>query len=180
VAAGCCRYGSLVLRIALFVSVLAVLAAPVAGGTAVPPPCKGAQLAGTFDVIRGSAGAGNISYALVLKNVSKTTCSVTGLPLGHLLGVSGKPVPTRVRPAFPGALAAVLVRLAPGGRARATARFSPDVPGVGEGGGPQCEPVARWFRVSALGGGTTRVPLRPRTPVCEHGLLQFSAYSRAR
>ena len=141
--------------------------------------CAGAQLAGTFKVVPGSAGAGNIVYALTLKNVSKSTCRVTGLPAGRLLGKTGKQLPTHVVPAFKGALAAVLVTLAPGRSTRATARFSPDVPGTGEPtSGRQCEPTAYWFRVTGQGGGTTKVGLRPATPVCEHGQLQFSAYGR--
>lgn len=141
--------------------------------------CTGAQLAGSFTVIRGSAGAGNISYALVLRNRSQTMCTLTGLPSVRLLGASGRPLPTHVRAAFPGALTAILVRLAPGGRTRATARFSPDVPGVGEPTqGLRCEPIAYRLRVNAPGGGTATVAITPPTPVCEHGQLQFSAYGR--
>jgi uncharacterized protein DUF4232 len=141
--------------------------------------CSGSQLAGTFKVVPGSAGAGNIVYALVLKNVSKSTCRVSGLPHGRLLGKTGKPLPTHVVPAFKGALTAVLVTLAPGRATRATARFSPDVPGPGESTtGRQCEPTSYWFRVAGQGGGTTKVRLQPATPVCEHGQLQLSAYGK--
>jgi hypothetical protein len=141
--------------------------------------CKGRQLAGTFKVVPGSAGAGNIVYALLLKNVSSSTCRVNGLPHGTLLGKSGKALPTHVIPAFKGALTAVLVTLAPGQKTRATARFSPDVPGPGEPvTAKQCEATSYWFRVAAQGGGTTKVKLSPATPVCEHGQLQFSAYGR--
>jgi hypothetical protein len=45
------------------------------------------------------------------------------------------------------------------------------------GPGP-CEPKAYWFRVTAPGGGTTTVKVLPPTPVCEHGTLSFSAYSK--
>ncbi len=139
--------------------------------------CRGSQLHGSFSALRGSAGAGNISYRLVLTNVSQMQCSVTGLPQGRLLGKGGKPLPTHVRAAFPGALSAVLVRLAPGHKAYATARFSPDVPGAGEPvAGRNCEPTSWFFRVAARGGGTTKVKVAPPTPVCEHGQLQFSAY----
>ncbi len=141
-----------------------------------PAMCKGSQLAGGFSVIRGSAGAGSISYALRLKNTSTSSCSVTGLPQGQLLGLHGGKLPTHVRAAFPGALAAVLVTLRPGQTARATARFSPDVPGTGEQTTGRCEPTAHRFRVVAPGGGRTTVELSPPTPVCEHGRLFFSAY----
>jgi Domain of unknown function (DUF4232) len=140
--------------------------------------CRGGQLSGSFAVVRGSAGAGNVSYALVLRNRSRATCSLSGLPSGRLLGKAGGPLPTRIRAAFPGAQTAILVRLVPRGRAHATARFSPDVPGVGEPTqGTRCERTAYRLRVNAPGGGTTTVPIVPPTPVCEHGQLQFSTYA---
>ena len=75
------------------------------------------------------------------------------------------------------ALAAVLVILDPGQWTRATARFSPDVPGTGDSQQPgPCEPTAYSLRVNARGGGTTTAKLLPPTPVCERGRLQFSAY----
>ena len=138
---------------------------------AIAPACKGGQLSGRFAVVPGSAGAGNIVYKLTLTNRSNRTCTLTGLPQVTLLSKAERALPTRVRPANPGALAAVLVTLKHGQRTFATARFSPDVPGPGETG-RQCEPKAWWLRV--LGG---IVPIVPPTPVCEHGQLQFTAYS---
>ncbi|HZP73208.1 MAG TPA: DUF4232 domain-containing protein [Gaiellaceae bacterium] len=163
-----------------FILVIATAAAIAASadGSRTLAPCTGAQLAGTFKVVPGSAGAGNISYNLRLKNVSHATCTVTGLPQGRLLGKTGKMLPTHVRAALPGALTAVLVRLAPGRSTHATARFTPDVPGPGEPtSGTRCEPVAYWFRVTAPGDGTARAKISPPTPVCVHGRLLFSAYS---
>jgi hypothetical protein len=141
--------------------------------------CRGAQFAGSFTAIRGSAGAGNITYALKLKNTSARPCTLTGLPQGVLLGSTRNALPTHVRAAFPGALSAVLVTLGPGRSARAAARFSPDVPGPGEQSRGRCEPVAWWFRVAGQGGGSAVVQVSPRTPVCEHGRLLFSAYGFA-
>jgi len=158
------------------VLVTLVAAVASAGARTASPLCKGSQLAGSFAAIPGSAGAGNISYRLVLRNRSFAQCDLTGLPSARLLGATGKSLPTNVRPAFPGALAAVLVRLAPGGKTKATARFSPDVPGVGETTVGRCEPVAHWLRVNAQGGGTVKVKITPPTSVCEHGRLLFSAY----
>jgi Domain of unknown function (DUF4232) len=137
--------------------------------------CTGSQLAGRFAVVPGSAGAGNITYALRLKNTSRTSCSVTGLPQGQLLGRYGGKLPTQIRAAFPGALAAILVTLQPGRWTRATARFSPDVPGTGDHTPGRCEPTAYGFRVAAQGRATT-VRVLPPTPVCERGRLFFSAY----
>jgi hypothetical protein len=161
---------------------LVVLAGAVAVSAApartIAARCAGKQLAGSFAVASGSAGAGTIVYKLILKNVSALPCTVTGLPLGRLLGRKHNPLPTHVRAANPGALTAVLVTLLPGQVTFATARFSPDVPGPGEGTTGRCEPVSYWFRVRAQRGGITIVPVRPPTPVCEHGTLSFSAYGR--
>lgn len=144
------------------------------------PMCKGSQLSATFKVIPGSAGAGNIVYRLRVTNHGSSMCAVTGLPQVQLYTKAGQKNPTRVRAAFSGALTAVLVRIAPGGSAKANARFSPDVPGPGEGSpGKPCEPVSYWLKVEANGSWSARTRVRPATPVCEHGQLQFAAYSPA-
>ena len=150
----------------ILIGVSAVLAGTASGHGAGTVLCKGSQLAGTFAGVPGSAGAGNITYALRLKNTSKTSCSVTGL------------LATHIRAAFPGGLTAILVTLRPGQAARATARFSPDIPGTGEQIVGPCEPTAYRLRITARGGGTTTVNVLPPTAVCEHGRLQFSAYGR--
>jgi Domain of unknown function (DUF4232) len=160
---------------------IAALAFATGGPAATVAPCRGAQLSGTFKVIPGSAGAGNIVYTLRLKNHSTATCFVSGLPKMQLLGRYGRALPTHVVPAFRGALTAVRVVLAPGKSAKATARFSPDVPGVGEPTttGP-CEKTSYKVRVTPPpGGGTLIAPVLPPTPVCEHGGMQVSALSHA-
>jgi Protein of unknown function (DUF4232) len=159
-------------------AVCAAAAASAAPAQSVASRCAGAQLRGTFTVVRGSAGAGNIVYRLTLINKSGSACTVTGLPEGTLLGRRHNPLPTHVTAAHPGMLTAVLVTLAPGKATTARARFSPDVPGKGEPvAGRQCEPTSYWLRVRGQGGGVTVVPVKPATPVCEHGALQFDAYS---
>ena len=152
---------------------LAAVAAPPAGSQP-SPPCMGAELSGTFRVVPGSAGAGNIVYALRVTNVSKADCFVTGIPQLTLLNRTGKLLPTHIRPAQPGALTAVRVDLAPGRTAKATARFSPDVPGVGEGQTGPCEPTAYKLRVGPSAGGTLLAPVQPPTPVCEHGTMTLT------
>jgi hypothetical protein len=163
-------------RLAALAFVLVAATAAAAGAARTEALCRGSQLEGAFAVVPGSAGAGNISYRLVLRDSSTVPCRLSGLPSARLLGKTGKPLPTTVRAAFPGALTAVLVRLAPGQKAKATARFSPDVPGVGETTAGRCEPLAYRLRVNAQGGGTTTVRITPPTSVCEHGRLNFSAY----
>ena len=154
---------------------LAALAATAAADGRGVVFCTGSQLAGSFAAVPGSAGAGNITYALRLRNTSQTTCSVTGLPQGQLLGRRGGKLPTHIRAAFPGALAAILVTLQPGQSTRATARFSPDVPGTGDHTPGPCEPTAYSLRIVAQGAATT-VRVRPPTAVCERGRMFFSAY----
>jgi hypothetical protein len=167
----------LVALAALLAGLAASAAAVGAGAAGVPPACQGKALSGTFNVIPNSQGAGNIIYTLRLKNTSHAMCFVTGLPRVQLLGKGGKALPTNVRARFPGALTAILVRLAPGKATSATARFSPDVPGVGEGHPGACEPTAYSLRVTPNGGGSVVVAIGNPTPVCEHGTLSFSAYS---
>jgi hypothetical protein len=170
------------MRLALAsVAVLAALAASaVPAARAIDARCAGDQLRGTFAVIPGSAGAGNIVYKLVLRNVSSVPCTLTGLPQGQLLGRKHNPLPTHVRPASQGALAAVVVTLLPGESTFATARFSPDVNGTGDSMTRRCQPVSYWFRVRGQGGGITIVPVKPPTSVCERGTLSFSAYGTKR
>lgn len=152
--------------------------------TATPPPaaaaaCTGDDLAGSFDVVPGSAGAGQISYALTLTNTSGSACYVSGLPALRLLDAQGAALPTSVSAARPGEGTAAKIVLQRGGSARAEARFSPDVPGEGETAPGQCEPTAHTVRVTAPGGGTLDVAVKPPTPVCEHGALRMSLYSAA-
>jgi hypothetical protein len=167
----------------LLIAALTGLAAVAASGAGASrddlTPCKGADLTGSFGVSPGSAGAGNIVYVLRLRNASHAMCFVTGIPGVQLLGKQGKALPTHASPVFPGALAAVIVRLAPGKSASATARFSPDVPGVGEQHPGPCEAKAYRLRVSPNGGGTLIVPISPPTPVCERGGMKFKALSAA-
>jgi Protein of unknown function (DUF4232) len=166
------------MRAAVLAIVAAAALACAAGGhSAGVVSCKGAQLASKFSYVPGSAGAGNVVYKLTVTNRSSQLCAVTGLPAVKLLGRTGNPLPTHVKAVFRPGLTAVLVRLAPGGSAKATARFSPDVPGPGEPvSGTRCEPVSYWVRITAPGGGVTKASIKPATPVCEHGTLQMTVY----
>lgn len=158
------------------------LSVSAAGASTGVSACRGADLSGTFKVVPGSAGAGNILYTLRLRNHSTHSCFVSGLPGLRLFDRFGHALPTHVVAAHPGALTAVRVVLAPGAYASATARFSPDVPGTGEpAAGRQCEPTAYRARVTPPpGGGTLIAHIRPPTPVCEHGRLVFSVLTAGR
>ena len=155
-------------------ALVAALASPAA-----VQPCRASQLGASFTVIPGSPGAGNISYLLRLRNRSSKTCFVSGLTQLRLLSKTGRPLPTKVVPAFRPGLTAVRVVLRPGRSAKAEARFSPDIPGPGE---PQtrgpCEPKAYRVRITPPpGGGTLVRPVTPPTPVCEHGTISLRALS---
>ena len=81
---------------ALCVAVFALAAGACASGaTKLAASCTGNQLTGTFKVVRGSAGAGNIVYRLRVKNMTAAICGVTGLPRLTLLDSAGKKLPTK-------------------------------------------------------------------------------------
>jgi hypothetical protein len=167
------------LKLATAVTALLAITASASGATHASAPCTGSTLSGTFKVIPGSPGAGNIVYRLKVKDVGTAPCFVTGVPGVTLLDATGHKLPTKATfVGRPGMLTAVMVPLSPGsGPATLTARFSPDVPGPGEPvTGKQCEPTAYKLRLSPSGGGSVVVPISPPTPVCEHGGLQLTNF----
>jgi hypothetical protein len=158
----------------------AIVVGPADGRT--PTGCRAAHLDARMSVLRGSGAAGQITYVLALRNRSTSRCTISGLPGLRLLDRRGRALPTHERPASPGAGTAVLVTLAPGRRAYASARFSPDVPGPGEGATHRCEPVAHAVRVTlpSPARGTLTGPVSPPTSVCSHGALGVGLLSPAR
>jgi hypothetical protein len=140
--------------------------------------CTGDAMSGSFAVIPGSPGAGQISYRLRVKNDSPVACFVTGLPIVQLLNQAGKDLPTNPQPAQPGQATAARIMLQPGASAVADARFSPDVPGGSEQTDGPCEPKAYTLRAS-FAGAPLDVPISPPTPVCERGTLSFSLFTAA-
>jgi hypothetical protein len=141
--------------------------------------CTPAQLRAKMVVIRGSAGAGNIEYRVLLRNASTATCTVSGHVGLRLRGAQGQKLPTHVTAVPPGSLG-VLVTLAPGRSAAATVRFSPDVPGPGETAIGPCEKTAHSVRVTLAspGSGSLIGPISPPTAVCEHGSMSETNLSR--
>jgi hypothetical protein len=140
--------------------------------------CPAGALSATFKAIPNSQGAGNIVYRLRVTNHSARSCTLTGIPPLTLLGAQGKPLPTHIAAGRPGALNAVRITLPPHTSISATARFSPDVPGVGEQEQGPCEPTSAKLRIAAPGGGKLVAAVVPATPVCEHGTLSFTAFAR--
>jgi hypothetical protein len=138
--------------------------------------CTGDQLSGTFKESPGGGGAGQIEYILTLNNTSQTSCTLSGRPVAVLLDENGSVLPTHVT----GNIAPViLVNLVPGGSAKATARFSPDVPGTGDSQSGACQPKAHTLRVTPNGGGSVNAPIKPPTSVCERGTLDFTVFVAA-
>jgi Protein of unknown function (DUF4232) len=164
----------LTLTLVLGAAVLVAAASGQARSSMDAPACAAKNLSGKFLLVPNSQGAGNVLYTVQLRNRSSSACFVTGIPGLRLVGKYGKLLPTHVVPIHPGALTAIKVTLKPGGYAAATARFSPDVPGPGEGHPGNCEAVAYKLRISPTGGGSLLGPVSPPTPVCEHGSLFLS------
>jgi hypothetical protein len=140
-------------------------------------PCLGADLAGSFAVVPGSAGAGQISYLLSLKNTSHSRCYVQGLPKAVLLGVTGSALPTLIRAA--GGAPNGRIVLEPGASAIAQARFSPDVAGSGDSQSGACQPLAHTLEVTPNGGSPMDAAIKPPTSVCQRGTLNFEAFGYA-
>jgi uncharacterized protein DUF4232 len=147
------------------------------GSASSAKPCTGGQLAGTFILVPGSAGAGQIVYALTLKNTSSSPCSVHGIPNGTLLGVTGAALPTRTTAGGAGRTKRVVLQ--PGASAVAQARFSATVPGQGDSQSGTCQPTAHTLQVTTTGGGVTDAAIRPPTSVCEQGTLNFEPFDYA-
>jgi len=164
-----------------FACAAAAFAGATTSGVAAVGPCAPSALSARMAVVVGSAGAGNISYRLLLRNVSSAACTVSGHPGLRLRGAGARALPTRVTGIPPGAATAVLVTLAPGQSATATLRFSPDVPGPGEQHPGQCEPTAHSVKVTLAspGSGSLPGPIKPPTPVCEHGSMTETLLSKA-
>ncbi|HEX4323659.1 MAG TPA: DUF4232 domain-containing protein [Gaiellaceae bacterium] len=138
-------------------------------------PCAGTDVAAVFTLIPGSAGAGQISYTLTVKNSSQIPCSLHGIPQGTLLGATGTALPTHVKSSGGGGRRVVLP---PGASATAQARFSPDVAGTGDSQSGTCQPVAHAFQLNAAG-GVTEATIKPPTSVCQQGTLNFEAFDYA-
>jgi hypothetical protein len=140
-------------------------------------PCTGGQLAGNFSLVPGSAGAGQIVYALTLKNTSSSPCALRGIPHGTLLGATGAALPTHVTAGGDGGTRRVVLQ--PGASAVAQARFSATVAGQGDSQSGTCQPEAHTLQVTPVAGGVTDAAIKPPTSVCEQGTLNFESFDYA-
>jgi hypothetical protein len=140
-------------------------------------PCSGGQLAGDFSLVPGSAGAGQIVYALTLKNTSSSPCALRGIPHATLLGATGAALPTHVTAGGDGGTRRVVLQ--PGASAVAQARFSATVAGQGDSQSGTCQPEAHTLQVTPVAGGVTDAAIKPPTSVCEQGTLNFESFDYA-
>lgn len=139
--------------------------AAAAGGA-----CTAHDLTGTFQVLAGSAGAGNIVYTLKVTNASQSACTVSGVPAIDFLDANGQALKKTVSPN--GAATAVLVTLQPGDTARSQVRFSPDV--------DPCDPgTATTLRLTMPDDSTLDAKIDPATRLCGGGSLQPSVFTGA-
>jgi hypothetical protein len=175
-AAGCLGGGTKTVTVTNAQTVTTIQTVTTSGSAGSAGLCTGRQLTGTFALVPGSAGAGQIEYALTLKNGSKTPCALRGVPKALLLGVTGTALPTHVTSAGGGARRLVLQ---PGASAVADARLSPDVAGPGDSQSGTCQPKAHTLQVTPNGGGVMDAAIEPPTSVCEQGTLNFKSFEYA-
>jgi Domain of unknown function (DUF4232) len=173
-AAGCLGGSTKTVTVTHTQTITSTRTVTTTGSATSSKPCLGTQLRAVFSEVPHSAGAGQIAYALTIKNTSVSACSVHGIPQATLLGASGAVLPTHVEAA--GAVGKRRIELPPGASATAQARFSPDVAGEGDSQSGACQPLAHTLQVTAEGGGVTEAPIKPPTSVCEQGTLHFEAF----
>jgi uncharacterized protein DUF4232 len=131
--------------------------------------CSASDLTGTFAVLAGSAGAGNIVYALHVTNASQKACTVSGVPTVTFLDAHGSVMDQHTN--ADGSQETV-VSLQPGASASAQVRFSPDV--------SPCDPgTATTLRVQMPDKSTFDVKFDPPTKLCGAGSVQPSSFTTA-
>ena len=132
--------------------------------------CTAHDLTATFQVLQGSAGAGNIVYTLKVVNASQGACTVSGFPTIDFLDANGAVMPSNV--SANGAGTAALITLQPGDTARSQVRFSPDV--------DPCDPgTATTLRLTMPDNSTLDTKIDPATRLCGNGSLQPSLFTGA-
>jgi hypothetical protein len=130
------------------------------------PLCASNQLSARYyELGDGKSDDGSDEYTLVLIN-NEGACSLNGNPRLRLLGVTGRPLPTRVDPAIP----VPIVIAAHGTISSLATMFFERMPGTF--GPADCDARATSIRITLLGTGGSietkvRSPLRP----CYHGTI---------
>jgi hypothetical protein len=128
------------------------------------------ELGGSFALVPGSAGAGQIYGLVVLTNTSQTPCTTFGYVGMLLRGSGGVALPTDV---VRGPGTEPLITLTPGASASAVAHFSPDVPGPGDSQTGSCQPVATTTEITPPNDTNHIIVAGPNSSVCEQGTMQL-------
>lgn len=139
-----------------------------------PHACVPSQLAGRWTGVVGSAGMGQVSSDLALRNTSAWACTVDGYPAFTLYSAVGAALPTRI--SFVPAPVPLLI-VQPGGWVHSELRYSANVPSEGELESGPCEPKAAYALVTIGGGGTVRADLDTAQPVCGRGRVAAKPYT---
>jgi len=145
-------------------SVTVTTTAAAAGGA-----CTAHDLTGTYTVLPGSQGAGNIVYSLKVTNASQGACTVSGVPTVAYLDASGNALPSKL---YPNDGQTTVVTLQPGGSATSQVRFSPDVTPCDTG-------TATTLRLTMPDGSTLDAKIDPATHLCGGGSLQPRPFTAA-
>lgn len=164
--------GHLLRRVVPVCATVAVIGAALAvtSASGSVPSCVAARVTVKMSVIKGSFGAGNVSYRLTLKNRGPGSCIISTYPALKLLRANGKGLPTKII-----RTQKAKTNLIPAGEtAKATLRFSPDIPGKGEPARGACEPKAAKIRMTLSSTSSAVGPIAPATSVCQHGTMTMT------
>jgi hypothetical protein len=163
---------SKLLRRAVPIFVIAATVGAAFAATGASGSSSRCVLTAKMTLIKGSFGAGNVSYRLTLGNSGSGFCTGSTTPGLHLHGRNGAGLPTNVK--YSGRSTRLTIgRGADVLSASEKLRFSPDIPGPGEPTRGACEPKA--FKIHVNFGSASAVgAVSPPTSVCEHGTMRSS------
>jgi uncharacterized protein DUF4232 len=128
--------------------------------------CRTAQLHGSFG--RLDAGAGQRYLPLVLTNVAKHPCSITGYPSVQLVAGSGQDIPTQVVHAKTGPVTQLTI--APGHRVSSVLHWA-GIPLSDEAQTGPCEPTPARADIAPPGEAQQLVLNWSFDAVCGHGQI---------
>ena len=161
---------SKLLRRGMPILVIAAIAGAAFAATGASGASQKCVLRAQMNFIKGSMGAGNVSYRLTLRNAGSGLCVGSTTPGLQLKQGAGRNLPTHVR--YRGRSSRLTI--GKGGdvlSASTSLRFSPDIPGPGEPSHGPCEPKAYFVQVN-FGSASYVGGIHPPTSVCEHGTMR--------
>jgi hypothetical protein len=161
---------SKLLRRGVPILAIVAIAAAAFAATGASGAGKKCVLRAQMTFIKGSMGAGNVSYRLTLRNAGSGLCVGSTTPGLQLKTGIGHNLPTHVK--YRGR--STRLSIGKGGdvlSASTSLRFSPDIPGPGEPSRGRCEPKAVFVKVN-FGSASYIGGVHPPTSVCEHGTMR--------